>query len=198
MNNPNSQHAFLALVRGFLLTLLAAGGLLACLASTAHAGLNVGDKFGSWSFSCTAVGVDKTRCGMVQVVAAQKTGKNIVKVVVGYLGKNNELVLIVHTPMNIFLDTSVLVKVDQGKQIKMALQRCQPEACIAALQIKPEFFKELSSGSALKVGFVLWSDKKVPVIVPVPLTGLAEGMAKIKKETVPVIPQDGKEPDLML
>ncbi len=160
--------------------------------------LTVGDKFGVWSFSCTALGVDKTRCGLVQVVKSPSTEKNIIKVVFGYLGKNGEPALIIHTPMNIFLDTGVLIKVDQGKQLKMNMQRCRPEGCIAAMHVKPEFFKELSSGATLKVGFILWNEKKIPVIVPVTLSGLADGMARIKKETAPALPKEGEETDLML
>ncbi|MBF0421553.1 MAG: invasion associated locus B family protein [Magnetococcales bacterium] len=193
---PNLLPRFFA--TPFLPTLMVVVGAMVFAPHPAYARLNVGEKFGPWSFSCTAVGVDKTRCGLVQVLTIKETGKNIVKVILGYLGKNNELVLIIHTPMNIFLDTGVLVKVDQGKQFKTALQRCQPQACIAALQVKPEFFTELTTGTSLKIGFVLWSEKKIPFIIPVPLKGIAEGMAKIKQETVPVLPQDGKEPDLML
>ncbi|MBF0131970.1 MAG: invasion associated locus B family protein [Magnetococcales bacterium] len=168
------------------------------LSAVAQAELTVGDKFGAWSFSCTAIGVDKTRCGLAQVVTSPNTGKNIVKVIFGQFGKNGEPALIIHTPINIFLDTSVLVKVDQGKQLKMRLQRCRPEGCIAALHAKPDFLKELATGTALKVGFVLWDKQKIPVVIPVPLNGIAIGMDKLKKESIPTFPKEGEETDLML
>lgn len=188
----------LSLMRRHLLLVTVTVLLLVGWVAQASAELVVGDKFGSWSFSCTALGVDKTRCGLVQTVALAGTGKNIIKVTLGYLGKKSELALIVQTPMNIFLDASVVVSVDQGKQTKMSMQRCQPEGCAAAMQVKPDFLRELSSGSMLKVGFVLWSSKKVPVLVPVSLIGLMDGVAKIKRESVPVLPKDGVEGDLLL
>ncbi|MBF0453410.1 MAG: invasion associated locus B family protein [Magnetococcales bacterium] len=155
--------------------------LLLLLPTQGESAPKVGDRFGAWTFSCKAMGPGKTRCGLIQQVQTRRSGKTILYATLGYAGKGGRLVLMLRTPLNIYLPTGVQVGIDSGPLQSAPLQQCKKKGCVALLKISNTLLEAFYSGTQMRVVFrVILKEGVVAVPVKLMLNGLKNGILALE------------------
>jgi invasion protein IalB len=145
----------------------------------------VGDRFGNWTFACMAIGPGNTKCGLTQDVVSRSSGKRILKATLGYLGKSGELILVLRTPLNLYLPTGVVANIDSGLKRRMVLQQCKKNGCIAVAKISQSFQDELFLGSRMRIKFkIILKEGIVGIPVKINLNGTQKGIQALEKSRI--------------
>ncbi|MBF0193997.1 MAG: invasion associated locus B family protein [Magnetococcales bacterium] len=142
----------------------------------------VGDKFGSWTFSCKALGPSNTKCGLTQSIVSRSSRKLILRANLGFIGKKGELLLVLRTPLNLYLKAGVMVKVDSGPKRNMILHQCKKSGCVAMYNVSQSFRNELILGNKLLVKFkLILKEGIVGIPVKINLNGVQKGINELEK-----------------
>lgn len=157
----------------------AIAAFLGVTAAAAAAEPRVGERFSDWTFDCTAISANVNKCVLTQTLLAttDSTGNQgrVLKLTLGQLGTEGELVLLALAPLGIYIPAGVAGKVDQDEQFPMILQSCTERGCEAAVQVGPELLQSMKAGENLLIGFNAQSDGKT-ITVPASLKGLTAGL----------------------
>ena len=139
-------------------------------------GPRVGERFGDWTFECTALAESQTECALSQVLM---DGDRQVPVAKFSLNKDNlgeARFLIAVLPLGIDATMPISARIDQGKPTSLQLLTCLAGGCIARLPLDPAIVKEMKGGMRMSVffNFVGSADQTV---FPVSLAGVTKGFA---------------------
>ena len=161
--------------------ILASVAVLSLGASDAAA-QKVGEKFGSWTFQCTAVEANKTRCALMQELmlkVGDQPRRRLLRASLTPIA--NGFLLETLLPLGIEIPQGTTVKVDQGKLTRMTLQRCVKTGCVATMNVTGSMLTAFKKGQNLEVTFFARSPEGLkPVKVPVSLKGVSEGLSQLK------------------
>jgi len=152
------------------------GGIAYLLTSDiAQAQPKVGDSVGDWVFNCRALSANQTQCALNQTIVETKTNRQILRLTLQKLGKEQKLALIVGVPLGVYLAAGIGGRVDDGKQFNFIWQSCTKGGCQAALGLDKPLKKALQTGKKLFIGFKLRSDSKT-FTVAASLKGVTSGL----------------------
>jgi invasion protein IalB len=154
--------------------------LIACVcawiipASAASSGPRVGDKFGDWVFSCTALAKNKTVCALTQTVVTKKDNRRLVKFSVEQSEKTGSAILTAIVPLGIDIGAGVSGSIDEGNSFQYKLETCLQFGCIATHPLDGALMKAMQSGQRLNLTFTGKGSEK-PFSVSGSLNGFSEG-----------------------
>lgn len=106
-----------------------------------------------WEVRCPKSG-NKDQCEMTQLVKSPKSGKPIMRVVMGYPQQINTAAMIFILPQGTRLAPGVKMNVDGGKARHFPFQICLKQGCRADFPIKNSLLGKLKHGSNAKVTIV--------------------------------------------
>ncbi|WP_339776468.1 invasion associated locus B family protein [uncultured Thalassospira sp.] len=166
----------------------AVGAFMAVAAGTAPAMAQDANNGPLWKKECD----DKNpgRCQIGQQVFLQKDveGKKqtvgrilavTVQKAVNPKTKAEVAILTMQLPLGVDLRPGIVIKVDQGPEMKVIYGKCTNAGCDAALVMSDELLASMKAGAELLVGFRAWGNEQTQVI-KASLTGFTAALGSIK------------------
>jgi|SRR5579864_373600 len=87
-------------------------------------------------------------------------------------------VLMVQTPLGVFLPGGLQMQVDDGKAVDLPLQMCDGSGCYAGTPLTDQFSEQLQRGTLLHLSFQNMAHAKLDVTMPLAGFGSAYGAIK--------------------
>jgi invasion protein IalB len=132
-----------------------------------------------WGARCA--GQDRTQtleCIIEQRVVLSNTGQLLTAVTVRLPPDTGAPVMMVHTPLGLFLPAGVRIAIDGAELATMVIQTCDAQGCYAGDPVTPELLGALQRGGTMTVTFQ--NLEKQDIAVPVSLLGFTDAYARIK------------------
>lgn len=136
-----------------------------------------------WTLRCGFVGDGQSEaCEMFQqrLNDAQET---VMLTVVGKVPSGADPGMLIVAPLGVTLPAGVRLKIDDGAEIEVAFQRCEPQGCLAELLLDGDLTARLRAGRQATATFevVDRSGKRQRVPVPLSLFGFTAALAEVMK-----------------
>ena len=132
-----------------------------------------------WGARCS--GQDRTQtldCLIEQRVVLSNTGQLLTAVTVRLPPDSGAPVMMVHTPLGLFLPAGLRITIDGAELATMALQTCDTQGCYAGDPVTPEVLTAMQRGETMTVTFQ--DLQRQDIAVPVSLLGFTDAFARIK------------------
>lgn len=137
--------------------------------------------FRDWRMVCErATGAKHDQCYAVQNLVLKKTQQRLLNIAVGHLAANGKTAAIVTFPLGISLPPGVAIKIDDGKPIRFAIERCHAAGCVGALALDAKTLAMLKAGKQAKVSFR--DPTRREIVVPVSLNGFTAAFKALPKK----------------
>ena len=164
------------------LTYSVAAGAVALALGTlgAQAKPQKGAVYEDWRTECETTPDKQEKCFVSQTQTAEKGGKQLIKVSVGYMGPKNEPTMVVILPLGISLQAGAAYKADNGEQTKLNMQSCVAEGCIAGAKLSAQELKAITEGKSLFFGVMPGFGSDKTVSIPVSLKGFKTAFDTLK------------------
>jgi invasion protein IalB len=135
-----------------------------------------------WTLRCQMAEADREVCEMRQRIVDQN-GNRVVLAVVGRLPGTDIPGLLVLLPLGIPLPPGAFLKIDQGEEKRVPIERCEREGCRVELLVDDQLLPRLKAGSKAVVSFHVYDGQgKTPrVDVPISLIGFSAALAEVMK-----------------
>ncbi len=139
-----------------------------------------GDVFQDWTMRCEDASEDSPElCGIVQIGKDDESGRDVLRISIGYNPNVPDPLGVVDAPLGIFLPPGVLLQVDQGKELRIPYRFCRPEACSAVFPINSEILSAFKKGVSLNV--TLENQFGKTKTIPLSLRGFTAGLNSLPK-----------------
>jgi invasion protein IalB len=115
---------------------------------------------------------------MEEDVALSSTGQLVASVVVRTLPDTHKPVMMIQTPIGLYLPAGLSLQIDNGKAMPIPLDTCGPQGCFAEMQISPDLLSALKAGKRLSITYQ--NSAKNNVVVPLVLDNFGESFQKIQ------------------
>lgn len=133
--------------------------------------------FRDWRLQCER---DSKRCFIYQRTDLQKTGQQVLGVVVGNLGPKGEHIIHLTIPLGIYIPPGVALKIDDGEQISLSVHTCSPKGCEAMINMEQSLLSALQKGKAANIAF-LDAVTRRQITVGVSLMGFGDAYAALRR-----------------
>lgn len=110
-------------------------------------------KFQDWEVRCPESG-GKDQCEMTQLVKSPKSGKPIMRVVMGYPPQIDSAAMIFILPLGTRLAPGVKLTVDDSQAGRFPFQICMKQGCRADFPIKNDLLSKMKRGNHANVSIV--------------------------------------------
>lgn len=177
-------------IAALLAALLAPGAMTPALAQAAegtpaepNAGPRHGQAFQDWTLRCRAPeGPTPEVCEMHQRIV-NRDGDLVVLAVVGRLPNIETPGLLLLLPLGISLPPGAYLKIDQGEEQRVPVERCEQQGCQIELLLEDELLARLKAGTQARVIFHVYdgSGQRPRVDVPISLLGFSAALAQVLK-----------------
>lgn len=161
----------------FTIPLLSALSLLA--ASPGLSAPQAGETFDDWAVECERAPDDRDRCFLSQSQFLKENNARLLKASVGYLGPEDEPILVLLLPLGIDLRAGVALKVDDGPQLSVTLQHCTQGGCTGAFPLDGPAVAALRAARRIQVGMMPYASTQT-VTVEISPKGLARGLDALR------------------
>jgi invasion protein IalB len=127
-------------------------------------------EFQDWVVRCGKHSPDApASCEMTQQ-RQDDQGQTVLAVAVGRVANTDNPGMLIILPLGIWLPPGVVVKVDQGKEIPVRIERCERRGCQVELLLEPNVLKLLKAGTQADVLFQIYDQNGEPQTVGVPFS----------------------------
>lgn len=138
-----------------------------------------GKVFGDWGVICESPDNGKTeKCFITQTQDMKDKGR-LLQTSIGYLGPNNEPIIIAKLPLGIYIPGGAAYKVGQEAQVSMVIQRCTNDGCVAVGPLPEAVLKAMNAGSEAVIGVMPAVNAKT-VTIALSTKGFKEAFASLK------------------
>jgi invasion protein IalB len=142
-----------------------------------------GQEIKDWTLRCGFVGEGQSEaCEMFQqrLNDAQDT---VMLTVVGKVPGGADPGMLIVVPLGVILPAGLRLKIDDGAEIDVPFQRCEPQGCLAELLLEGDLTDRLEAGRQATVTFdvIDRSGKRQRVPVPLSLFGFTAALAEVMK-----------------
>jgi invasion protein IalB len=142
-----------------------------------------GQEFQDWTLHCRAPeGPTPEVCEMHQRVVNQE-GERVMLAVVGRLPNIDTPGLLFILPLGISLPPGAFLRIDQGEEEPVPVERCERQGCRIELLLDDELLARLKAGTRATVAFHVYDGQgqRPRVDVPVSLLGFSAALAEVMK-----------------
>ena len=141
-----------------------------------------GEVVQDWTLRCQLRQPEQEICEMRQHIVNQN-GDRVVLAVVGRLPGVDVPGLLIMLPLGISLPPGASLKIDQGEESRIAIERCESQGCRIELLLDDDLLPLLKAGSQAIVGFHVYDGQgqRAPVDVPISLIGFSAALAEVMK-----------------
>lgn len=142
-----------------------------------------GDVFGDWNVNCQPMTPDDptVHCQLYQDVIVQQEGQEpqtIMRLRIRYEPNEQIAAGIFELPLGLFLPFGMVMQVDQGDQLRIPIQTCQPTGCRVLVPLDAAQEAIFRNGTLLKVGLLTYTQQ--PVSMSLSLIGFSAGMDALR------------------
>lgn len=108
-------------------------------------------KHGDWERRCEPLPNDNgegptSSCYLLQVVADEASGTEVMRTIIGFAPGRGEALAVFILPLNVFLPSGVVVRIDDGAPLMATFQICSVNGCRAVLPLDEEMLDALRAG----------------------------------------------------
>ena len=139
--------------------------------------LQTGDRFKDWTVRCEKPAEDAPEACFIYQTLVNEKQEPVLQMVVGYLGRNAQPVVVFTAPLGVALRAGVGVKVDQADMFNLPYERCGPQGCIAGGPLSDQHILAFKNG--VKSQIVL-HDGRQPVSLEISLSGFTAGFNALR------------------
>src|SRR3954470_12038602 len=134
----------------------------------------VKNTFGDWQLRCeTPAGAKAEQCALVQNVAAEDRPNLTLLIIVLKTADGKSRLLRVAAPLGVLLPAGLGLKIDQADVGRAGFVRCLTTGCIAEVVMEATLINQFKSGT--NATFIIFQTQEEATVIPVPLTGFAQG-----------------------
>jgi invasion protein IalB len=134
---------------------------------------------GGWEPRCTSAGrTAPATCTLEQRLVVQETGQAFLTLTVRVPAEPRRPFLAVQMPLGLHLPSGLTLKVDAGKPLMLAIERCDQNGCYAGQPVADELLAAMKAGQTLNVAMRAGDGQELSLEVP--LAGFARGYAAIQ------------------
>jgi invasion protein IalB len=148
-----------------------------------RAGPRDGQEFQDWQLRCERATEQRPEfCEMRQRIVDQD-GNRVVLAVVGRLPTIDRLGLLFIVPLGIALPPGAFLKIDQGEEQPVPVERCDQQGCRIELVPDEGLLTRLKAGTRATVSFHVYDGQgeRPRVDVPISLLGFSAALAEVMK-----------------
>lgn len=136
-------------------------------------------QFGSWGLACQALGPGRTRCALFQRFIREDGGVLAEVQIVG-LEAGQTPALAITVPLGALLPSGIETNFESGVGRLVEFDRCLQRGCSARLAFD-DLLQRLEQDSSMQISYELGQEGDPrPVVIPVSLVGVREGVAAIR------------------
>ena len=142
-----------------------------------------GQTFQDWRLRCEAATEQRPEfCEMRQRIVDQD-GNRVVLAAVGRLPNTDTPGLLFILPLGISLPPGTFLKIDQGEEQRVAVERCEQQGCRIELLLENDLLARLKAGTRATVSFHVYNGQgqRPRVDVPISLLGFSAALAEVMK-----------------
>jgi len=142
-----------------------------------------GQQLQDWTLRCELPqGQPPEFCEMRQRVVNQQN-EQVLLAVVGRLPQLGKPGLLIVLPLGISLPPGAFLKIDQGADTPVPIERCERQGCRIEIILEGELLTQLKAGSKAIIGFHVYDGEggRPRVDVPVSLLGFSAALAEVMK-----------------
>ena len=141
-----------------------------------------GEVVQDWTLRCQLRQPEQEICDMRQQIVNQN-GDRVVLAVVGRLPGVDVPGLLIMLPLGISLPPGASLKIDQGEESRIAIERCESQGCRIELLLDDDLLPRLKAGGRAIVGFHVYDGQgqRARVDVPISLIGFSAALAEVMK-----------------
>ncbi len=143
-----------------------------------------GQRFDDWLVRCEAPAQGGAeRCFMVQNILAQNDeGKRVplLNVIIGHSEADGQPITVMQftVPLGLYLPSGIGLQVDQAQPIRVAIEVCTNQACVARYRLEEAVRGAMQKGQQAKVQLVRANRQAIDV--PISLKGFTKAYAALK------------------
>lgn len=159
------------------------------------------EQFGDWGLLCQQDAEDRRQgCRLFQnaflnpeqdTAAGQEDapGKRLLHTAVGFVRGQETPFLLLTAPLGILLPQGVALAIDDGEPVRVVLQRCDGNGCLAVIPLEDALLEAMRKGEKGSVTF--YDPNRQAIKVPLSLKGFTKGFAAL----VEAVKAQEKTPD---
>lgn len=121
----------------------------------------------------------KKICQAAQKITIKESGKQLMQVLVGYPPDADKPIAVFFLPLGMLLPQGAKLIIGEVELGRLAIQRCEPNGCIAPLQLTDDIMGKLKTGTAGKV--VVTNAEGKNLDIPLSLKGFSAAVTELKK-----------------
>jgi invasion protein IalB len=109
------------------------------------------EQFQDWTVRCERVQEDGETvrvCEMLQQVTVEETGETIMEVAVGFVPERELPVALFTVPLGVRLQPGLLLTVDENEPVRIAIEICGPDGCLASMLFDEDMLNQFMRGAA--------------------------------------------------
>jgi len=112
-------------------------------------------------------------------VMLKEGNRHLLRLEMGYVpDKKDQLVAIITVPLGIALPPGVLLKIDEGKELRLPVEHCIPQGCRILFPVDQDLLGILKAGKQATVTVQNMSHQ--PVGIPVSLSGFTAAFNSLR------------------
>ncbi len=151
------------------------------LSGPASAGPAAGTTYDDWKVECEKASQSAPeKCFLSQIQMVKENNARLLKASIGYIGPQNEPILVVAAPLGIDLRAGVAIRIDDGLKSPLTVQRCVQEGCVASIAFDSETLPVFTEAKKILIGMLPYGAPQ-SLVVAISTKGLSKGMAALKK-----------------
>jgi invasion protein IalB len=148
------------------------------------------EKFGDWAFVCPPPDEDADKelgvCRLVQSAILNVEAKDggephaqrVMLTAIGYAKDQEQAILTVIVPLGILLPPGVLLDAEGYDQLRLPVQRCDANGCLAFVTMKEQLVEAFRKGTEAHITFFNVAGK--PNKIRISLEGFTKGLAQVR------------------
>lgn len=139
-----------------------------------------GSRFGAWTVTCEALGVNETACVLSQTLVRSSDDRFLAEILAFWSGDGTSSYMAARLPNGVFFPSGFAFKPEDSEERQsFAWQSCSQELCEALLPIDLETLQTLEDGADVFAGYRprLGAD---PLVFRLNLEGISDGMTALK------------------
>ncbi|WP_207462139.1 invasion associated locus B family protein [Azospirillum sp. SYSU D00513] len=138
-----------------------------------------GKAYDDWAVECEQTPGGENRCFLSQTQLLKENNARLLKASIGYLGPQDQPMLVLVLPLGVDLRAGIAMKVDDAPQISLPYQQCVQDGCTGALPLDGPTLTALRKAKRIQIGMLPYGGKQT-VTIDVSPNGLARGMDALR------------------